>query len=76
MQQAKGCTAVGSPVAVQVAGCKGRALLFPGLGQGGPSPSSSAKVEAKGLAIGPFFRPRFGQEGYSPAGHSSVDRRR
>ena len=36
MQQAKGCTAVGSPVAVQVAGCKGRALLFPGLGQGGP----------------------------------------
>ncbi len=36
MQQAKFCTAVGSPVAVQLAGCKGRVLLSPGLGQGGP----------------------------------------
>ena len=63
MQQAKGCTAVGSPVAVQVAGCKGRALLFPGLGQGGPPLHFRPRSKRRGWFPDPFLRPRVGQGG-------------
>ena len=55
MQQANGCTAAGSPVVVRVAGCKGRPLLFPGLGQGGPPLHFRPMVETKGLVFGPFL---------------------
>ena len=55
MQQAKGCTAVGSPVAVQVAGCKGRALLSPGLGQGGPPLHFRPWSKRRGWVPDPFF---------------------
>ena len=73
MQQAKGCTAIGSPVGVRVAGCKGRPLLFPGLGQGGPPLHVRPKGRSEGAGFGPFFRPRVGQEGNSPAGHTRVE---
>jgi hypothetical protein len=51
----------------------GRPLLYPGLGQGGPPFHFRPKGRNEGAGFGPFFRPRVGQEGNSPAGHTRVE---
>ena len=51
----------------------GRPLLFPGLGQGGPPLHFRPKGRNEGAGFRTLFRPKVGQEGNSPAGHTSVE---
>ena len=55
MQQANGCTVAGSPVVVRWAGCKGRPLLFPGWGQGGPPLHFRLWSKRRGWCSDPFL---------------------
>ena len=54
MQQAKFCTAVGSPVAVQFGGLQGPSFALSRFGAGRATFSFSALVETKGLVSDPF----------------------
>ena len=67
MQQGKGCTAVGSPVAGQVSGCKGRSLLSPGLGRAG-HPFIFGHGRNEGAGFRTLFEAKVWPGGASPAG--------